>query len=59
MATRARIVLLHAESRQMKEIAASVGVLRPTMDAWLARFTAGSERGLACARNLADGLSSR
>ena len=38
VATRARIVLWHAEGRQKKEIAALAGVSRPTVDLWLKRY---------------------
>lgn len=38
VATRARIVLWHAERRRKKEIAALAGVSRPTVDLWLKRY---------------------
>lgn len=38
VATRARIVLWHAENRQKKEIAELAGVSRPTVDLWLSRY---------------------
>jgi transposase len=38
VATRARIVLWHAENRQKKEIAELAGVSRPTVDLWLFRY---------------------
>jgi transposase len=38
VATRARIVLWHAEMRPKKEIAALAGVSRPTVDLWLDRY---------------------
>jgi transposase len=38
VATRARIVLWHAEKRSKKEVAALVGVSRPTVDLWLDRY---------------------
>jgi transposase len=41
VATRARIVLWHAEHRQKKEIAELAGVSRPTVDLWLSRLTLG------------------
>jgi transposase len=41
VATRARIVLWHAEGRRKKEIAELAGVSRPTVDLWLARYERG------------------
>jgi transposase len=46
VATRARIVLWHGESRLKREIAALAGVSRPTVDAWLARYAADGVGGL-------------
>ena len=46
VATRARIVLWRAEGRPKKEIAALAGVSRPTVDLWLARYTAEGIAGL-------------
>jgi transposase len=46
VATRARIVLWHAEKRQKQEIAALAGVSRPTVDLWLARFQVQGVAGL-------------
>lgn len=44
--TRARIVLWRAEGKQKKDIAAWVGTSRPTVDLWLARYTADGIAGL-------------
>jgi transposase len=44
--TRARIVLWRAEGKQKKDIAAWVGMSRPTVDLWLARYTADGIAGL-------------
>jgi len=41
VATRARIVLWHAEDRQKKDIAELAGVSRPTVDLWLSRYAQG------------------
>lgn len=41
VATRARIVLWHAEDRQKKDIAELAGVSRPTVDLWLSRYGQG------------------
>lgn len=41
VATRARIVLWHAENRQKKDIAELAGVSRPTVDLWLSRYGQG------------------
>ncbi|WP_414942703.1 IS630 family transposase [Amycolatopsis sp. cmx-11-51] len=46
VATRARIVLWRAESRQKQEIAALAGVSRPTVNFWLARYEAEGVAGL-------------
>ena len=46
VATRARIVLWHAEHRPKKEIAALAGVSRPTVDLWLSRYAAEGVAGL-------------
>jgi transposase len=46
VATRARIVLWRAEHRQKQEIAALAGVSRPTVDLWLARYSAEGVAGL-------------
>jgi transposase len=46
VATRARIVLWHAEGRQKREVAALAGVSRPTVDLWLRRFAADGAAGL-------------
>jgi Helix-turn-helix domain len=46
VATRARIVLWHAENRPKKEIAALAGVSRPTVDLWLRRYGADGVAGL-------------
>jgi hypothetical protein len=45
VATRARIVLWHAEGRQKKDVAVLAGVSRPTVDLWLSRYTATVLRG--------------
>jgi transposase len=44
--TRARIVLWRAEGRQKKDIAAWVGMSRPTVDLWLARYASDGIAGL-------------
>lgn len=44
--TRARIVLWHAEGRMKKDIAVLAGVSRPTVDLWLARYSADGAAGL-------------
>jgi len=44
VATRARIVLWHAEGRARKDIGPLAGVSLPTVDRWVARY---AERGLA------------
>jgi transposase len=46
VATRARIVLWHAEKRQKQEIAALAGVSRPTVDLWLDRYASDGMAGL-------------
>jgi transposase len=46
VATRARIVLWHAEGRLKKEVAALAGVSRPTVDLWLDRYEAEGIAGL-------------
>ncbi len=46
VATRARIVLWHAEGRQKKDIAALAGVSRPTVDLWLGRYATQGIGGL-------------
>ena len=38
VATRARIVLWHAEGRRKKDIAVLASVSRPTVDLWIARY---------------------
>jgi|SRR4051794_15156847 hypothetical protein len=48
--TRARIVLWHAEGRLKKNIAQLAGVSRPTVDLWLARYTADGAAGLLAAK---------
>jgi len=44
--TRARIVLWHGEGRMKKDIAVLAGVSRPTVDLWLARYSADGAAGL-------------
>jgi transposase len=44
--TRARIVLWRAEGKQKKDIAAWVGMSRPTVDLWLARYAGEGIAGL-------------
>jgi transposase len=44
--TRARIVLWRAEHKQKKDIAAWVGMSRPTVDLWLARYASDGIAGL-------------
>jgi transposase len=46
VATRARIVLWHAERRQKQEIAVLAGVSRPTVDLWLERYVTDGVAGL-------------
>jgi transposase len=46
VATRARIVVWHAEGRQKKDIATLAGVSRPTVDLWLDRYVAQGIAGL-------------
>jgi transposase len=46
VATRARIVLWHAEKRQKKDVAALAGVSRPTVDLWLGRYAGEGVAGL-------------
>ena len=46
VATRARIVLWHAEGRPKKDIAVLAGVSRPTVDRWLRRYDAEGVAGL-------------
>jgi transposase len=46
VATRARIVLWRAESRQKREVAALAGVSRPTVDLWLNRYRTEGIAGL-------------
>lgn len=46
VATRARIVLWHAEGRQKKDVAALAGVSRPTVDLWLNRYVTQGIAGL-------------
>jgi transposase len=46
VATRARIVLWHAERRPKKQIAELAGVSRPTVDLWLRRYQAEGVAGL-------------
>ena len=48
--TRARIVLWHAEGRMKKDIATLAGVSRPTVDLWLARYSADGAAGLLAAK---------
>lgn len=46
VATRARIVLWCAEGRQKKDVAALVGMSRPTVDLWLSRYETEGIAGL-------------
>jgi transposase len=46
VATRARIVLWCAESRQKKDVAVLAGMSRPTVDLWLSRYQAEGIAGL-------------
>jgi transposase len=46
VATRARIVLWHAEDCLKKQIAELAGVSRPTVDLWLNRYRAEGIAGL-------------
>jgi transposase len=46
VATRARIVLWHAEGRQKKEVAMLAGMSRPTVDLWLSRYASEGIAGL-------------
>ena len=47
VATRARIVLWHAEHRPKKQIAELAGVSRPTVDLWIRRYQAEGVAGLS------------
>ena len=47
VATRARIVLWHAENRPRKEVAELAGVSRPTVDLWVGRFMSEGIAGLS------------
>jgi len=42
VATRARIILLHAEHRLKKDIVALAGVSLPTVNQWISRYESGA-----------------
>ncbi|WP_051054247.1 helix-turn-helix domain-containing protein [Frankia sp. QA3] len=46
VATRARIVLWHADGLPKRRIAALAGVSRPTVDLWIGRYEADGVSGL-------------